>query len=180
MSPLRLQSYQNNSFEGPSHFTFDFKECCFDPIFHTYDNFQNSISVVLEALKLSGHLTRGAYKGYDNHYGPVTIENIQVEDFVEIEGKKLLTTLNQLIDGTSSKFYNLTYENRALDIVKRKVHTVLECMPLDGVSFFKYNVEIGKTNIGSIKVVEHNLFDYFYFFIGFNNARFYLLTLFSE
>ena len=177
---LNFRPIQSTAFEGPGLFRFDFKECDFEQRFYTYDNSLKSIERVLDGLKTSRLLSKGAYQWYDHHFGPVIIDNIHAEDFSQIDSLKLENTLSHLVDSTIAKFYEVRYENGELDVVKHKIRTAIEFIPVDTVLFFKYDVEINKTNIGSTKVVEHNLFDYFYFIIGFNEKKFYLMTLFYE
>jgi hypothetical protein len=180
MFTLSLKLTQTSCFEGPGLFRFDFKECVFENKFYTYDNSEKSLERVINSLKTSGLLSQGRYKWYDNNFGPVIIKNIEPKDFKQIENLRLATVLNNLIEGTTKKYYNLSYTNSEIDIVKRKIQNAIEFIPLDKVLFFIYNIEINKTNSGNIKLEEHNLFDYFYFVIGYNEVNFYLLTLFYE
>lgn len=180
MFPLHLNLISCSSFEGPGLFRFDFKECEFDSKFYSFDNSKRSIERVLQGLKNSELLSRGAYKWYDNNFGPLIIKNITPEDFIQIDSLKLESILNKLIEDTKEKYYDLNYKNGETEIVKRKVNNIIEFIPVDKVLFFMYNVEINKTNIGSTKVEEHNIFDYFYFIFGYNETNFYMLTLFFE
>ena len=171
---------QNDSFKGPGLFAFDFKECDFLPAFYTYNNSKDSLERVLNSLKNSRLLLTGSYKWYDKHYGPIVIDNIQPEDFEFIDGLQLYSEIDKLVDQTKDQFYELDYRNDETSIVKHKIRRVTEFVPIDSVTFFKYNVEVKAENTGSMKVVEHNLFNYFYFIIGFNQTKFYLITLFYE
>lgn len=180
MFPLNLKLTSCTTFEGPGLFRFDLKECDFESRFYTFDNSEKSIERVLQGLKNSGLLSKGAYKWYDNNFGPIIIKNIAPEDFAQIDSLKLENILNKLIESTTEKFHDLNYKNGEIDIVKRKINNAIEFIPIDSVLFFIYNVKINKTNIGSTKVEEHNLFEYFYFIFGYNETKFYLLTLFFE
>lgn len=180
MFDLELHLTNNDSFQGPGIFRFDFKECAFTPRFNSFSELNKSFDLVLQSLKKTKLLETGAYKWYDNHYGPVVIENIQYEDFVQVDNHNIYQELDRIIDETKDKYNDLTYINDESEYVKNKIGRILEYIHFDKTIFYKYAIEVKKTNIGSTKLVEHNIFDYFYFMIGFNEEKFYLLTLFFE
>lgn len=107
MFPLNLKLTSCTSFEGPGLFIFDFKECDFESKFYTFDNSEKSIERVLQGLKNSGLLSKGAYKWYDNNFGPVIVKNIAPVDFTQIDNLKLESILNKLIEGTIEKYPDL-------------------------------------------------------------------------
>lgn len=180
MFPLEFHRFQNTSFDGPGLVRFDFKECAFDPKFYTFNDSRECLEDVLDSLKKSGLLSRGAYKWYDHHFGPIVMEHIHAEDFVKISGDQLLDTLYQFVDSSLEVYSEEKYENGELDIAKHKIRTALAFVPTDQVLFFKYAIKIEKENFGSTKLVDLNIFDYFYFIIGYNETRFYLMTVFYE
>lgn len=125
-------------------------------------------------------MERGIYKWYPEHYGPVIINQIEIHDYVKIESYNLLQELDNLVDNIHEHYFTRDYKPVDRQFIKDKMHFSLRLVPLDTSIFFKYNVPIGATNIGSTKVVEHNLFCYFHSLIGYNQDKFYLLTLFYE
>lgn len=178
--PLSGYLICNDSFEGPGAVKFDFKEYCFQPTFHTYDASLDSLERVLDAVKRSGLMEKGAYTWYPNHFGPSNIDNIETKDFKLVEGLNLLQELDNLVDNLKERYFCLHDYLVDRQIIKDKIHFLLRLIPLDTSIFFQYNVAVTSYNPGSIKVFEHNLFDYFYFFIGYNKEKFYLITLFYE
>lgn len=178
--PLHGHIICNDTLQGPGSVTFDFKEYQFEPTFFTYENSEQSFGRVLEAIKRIGLMERGMYKWYNGHYGPVVINQIKTNDFVQIESYTLLHELDNIIDNIHELYF--IEDNKPVDrqFIKDKIRFSLRLVPLDTVIFFKYNVPIDKTNIGSEKVVEHNLFCYFHSLIGYNQDKFYLLTMFYE
>lgn len=178
MFPLELHRIQTTSFDGPGLVRFDFKECAFAPTFYTFKDSPECLERVLDSLKKSGLLSKSANKWYDNYFGPIVIEHIHAEDFVKIEGDQLLDTLYQCVDSSLEAYPDIKYENGELDIAKYKISTALSFIPTDQVLFFKYAIKIEKENFGSTKLVDLNIFDYFYFIIGYNETRFYLMTVF--
>ena len=180
MFDLELHLINNDSFQGPGLFRFDFKECMFFPKLHSFNHSKEIFEFVLLSLKKTKLLETGAYKWYDNHYGPIVIANIQIADFLPIRYQTIHQEVDKIVDEAKGKYYDLMYENDESEYVKNKIRKIIECIPFDKTVFYKYAIEVKKTNIGSTKLVEHNLFDYFYFIIGFNEEKFYLLTLFFE
>lgn len=170
----------NDSFEGPEAVKFDFKEYRFQPTFHTYDASMDSLGKVLDTVKRSGLMEKGAYVCYPNHFGPINIDNIETKDFKLVERLNLLQELDSLVDNLEDRF--LCNNDFPIDrqIIKDKIHFLLRLIPLDTSIFFQYNVAVKQYNPGSIKVFEHNPFNYFYFFVGYNKEKFYLITLFYE
>ena len=178
--PLNGHIVCNDTFQGPGGVAFDFKEYRFEPIFYTYDNSEKSFGRALDAIKRLGLMERGIYEWYPKHYGPVIIEQIDPKDFIQIDSYKLPHEIDNLVNNIDEQYF--TRDDKPVDrqIIKDKIHYSLRLVPLDTSIFFKYNVPIGSTNIGSTKVVEHNLFCYFHSLIGYNQEKFYLLTLFYE
>lgn len=176
--PLNGHIICNDTFQGPGCVAFDFKEYRFEPFFYTYDNTDKSFARVLDAIKRLGLLENGIYKWYPKHYGPVIIDQIEINDFVQIESNKLPQELNFLVDNLHAQYFTEGGQPIDRQVIKDKIHYSLWLVPLDTSIFFKYNVPIGSTNTGSAKVVEHNLFSYFYSIIGYNQDKFYLMTLF--
>lgn len=180
MFEFGFQLVQNDFFEGPGLFRFDFKECHFIPKFYTYNSTKESFERILKSLKKSRLLTTGTYRWMDNYYGPIAIENIEVEDFVQFDGLKLYNEIGQLIECATTHFSDLVYQNGEKEKVNYKAQRILEFIPVDTTTFYRYNLKVQKLNLQNQKLIENNLFDYFFFIIGFNEEKFYLITLFYE
>lgn len=178
--PLSGHLICNDAFEGPEAVNFDFKEYRFQPTFHTYDASLKSFDRVLDVVKQCRLMEKGAYTWYPNHFGPIIIDNIETKDFKLVEGLNLLQELDSLVDNINERYFCIHDFPLDRQIIKDKIHFLLRLIPLDTSIFFQYNVAVAKNNPGSKKVVEHNLFDYFYFLIGYNKEKFYLITLFYE
>lgn len=179
--PLDGSIVCNDSFQGPGGVAFDFKEYEFQPTFFTYDNSERSFNRVLDAIKRLGLMERGQYKWYPKHYGPLIIDQIEVSDFVKVDSYQLFQELDNLVENFDDDYFinrdDLPIERQ---LIKDKIQFSMRLVPFDKTLFFKYNVPIASTNIGSTKVVEHNRFCYFHSLIGYNETKFYLLTLFYE
>lgn len=178
--PLSGYLICNDSFEGPDALKFDFKEYRFQPTFHTYDESKKSFDRVLDAVKRCGLMEKGAYTWFPNYFGPINIGNIETKDFKRVEGFNLLKELDNLVDNLKERYVCLHDFPLDRQVIKDKIHFLLRLIPLDTSIFFQYNVAVTPYNPGSKKVFEHNLFDYFFFFLGYNKEKFYLITLFYE
>lgn len=178
--PLHGYIICNDTFQGPGGVAFDFKEYRFDPAFYTFDNSEKSFARVLNVIRRLGIMEQGIYRWYPKHYGPVIIDQIETSDFTQIDSWRLLQEIDKLVDSIHVQYF--TRDDKPVDrqFIKDKIHFCLRLVPLDTSIFFKYNVPVASLNTGSTKVIEHNLFCYFHALIGYNQDKFYLLTLFYE
>jgi hypothetical protein len=178
--PLSGYLVYNDFFEGPEAVKFDLKEYRFHPTFHTYDESLKSFDRVLAAVKQCRLIEKGAYTWYPNHFGPIIIDNIETKDFKLVKGTNLLQEMDNLVDNINDRYFCIHDLPIERQIIKDKIHYLLRLIPFDTCIFFQYNVAVTPYNPGSKKLIEHNLFDYFYFLIGYNKEKFYLITLFYE
>jgi len=97
-----------------------------------------------------------------------------------VKGTNLLPEMDNLVDNINDRYFCIHDLPLERQIIKDKIHYLLRLIPFDTCIFFQYNVAVTPYNPESKKLIEHNLFDYFYFLFGYNKEKFYLITLFYE
>lgn len=177
---MKLHLFQTNSFTGPGMFCFEFKECRIESGLRPIGKTEADLARVLDAMIREKIPLRGHFKWYNGQYGPIILDFLSAADFGKCIASGVTDELDRMVEAASIHFKEFSYANGEPEIVKHKIHALLGFIPTDTTAFFKYTRPIGKSNPGSIHLMEHNQYDYFHLLIGFNDDSCYLISLFWD
>lgn len=181
LPPLKPKLVSWNAFSGPGMFCMEHREFAWEEPVPSRIRQGERLQALLDGLIRENGLRILGFKWYEGQYGPILLDRMTADDFVEVETLDLPRILDEMVTQASQAFHGFEYAKGEPETVKAKLMSLLSQLPTgEDAGYWRYDVPFVKSNPKDGKLQDPTLFDFFHFLVGMDDNGCSTLCLFYD